>query len=234
MQHARMGGVTCGTGPLHVPPGWCSPPFPRPDHHLVACHALPGVQLWHRAVSTSLRDGWDGRRKGLDCNDSFCACAPLPLQPLRCCCTNLRPHRPTVAHCMPPAPHPCACSWELLTGRIPYSDMTPLQAAVGVVQKGLRPPIPPNCPPPLSDIMRLCWQRDPNVRPSFEQVHCPGRGVVLSRVGRGCCGRRRSLCSCGMFLLGHCAVYTTLLDLFPTCHASLFTAHTLCSLRSSR
>jgi hypothetical protein len=60
--------------------------------------------------------------------------------------------------------------WELLTGRIPYSDMTPLQAAVGVVQKGLRPPIPPNCPPPLSDIMRLCWQRDPNVRPSFEQV----------------------------------------------------------------
>ncbi|EFN58114.1 hypothetical protein CHLNCDRAFT_142454 [Chlorella variabilis] len=60
--------------------------------------------------------------------------------------------------------------WELLTARIPYSDMTPLQAAVGVVQKGLRPPIPPNCPPPLSDIMRLCWQRDPNVRPSFEQL----------------------------------------------------------------
>ncbi|KAL4445365.1 hypothetical protein ABPG77_011190 [Micractinium sp. CCAP 211/92] len=60
--------------------------------------------------------------------------------------------------------------WELLTGRIPYSDMTPLQAAVGVVQKGLRPPIPPNCPPPLSDIMRLCWQRDPSVRPSFEQL----------------------------------------------------------------
>ncbi|KAI3428796.1 hypothetical protein D9Q98_007615 [Chlorella vulgaris] len=60
--------------------------------------------------------------------------------------------------------------WELLTGRIPYSDMTPLQAAVGVVQKGLRPPIPPNCPPPLCDLMRLCWQRDPNVRPSFEQL----------------------------------------------------------------
>jgi serine/threonine protein kinase len=58
--------------------------------------------------------------------------------------------------------------WELLTGLVPYNDMTPLQAAVGVVQKGLRPPIPQNCPPPLADIMRLCWQRDPNVRPSFE------------------------------------------------------------------
>lgn len=60
--------------------------------------------------------------------------------------------------------------WELLTGQVPYNDMTPLQAAVGVVQQGLRPPIPSNCPAPLADIMRLCWQRDPMVRPSFEML----------------------------------------------------------------
>ena len=29
--------------------------------------------------------------------------------------------------------------WELLTGQIPYPGLTPLQAAVAVVQKGLRP-----------------------------------------------------------------------------------------------
>lgn len=58
--------------------------------------------------------------------------------------------------------------WELLTGEVPYSDMTPLQAAVGVVQQGLRPPIPARCPAALSDVIRLCWQRDPSVRPSFE------------------------------------------------------------------
>ena len=42
--------------------------------------------------------------------------------------------------------------WELLTGRVPYSDMTPLQAAVGVVQQGLRPPIPQHVPPALAQV----------------------------------------------------------------------------------
>nr|TKR90989.1 hypothetical protein D5086_0000227950 [Populus alba] len=37
--------------------------------------------------------------------------------------------------------------WELLTGKIPYEYLTPLQAAVGVVQKGLRPTIPKNTQP---------------------------------------------------------------------------------------
>ena len=45
--------------------------------------------------------------------------------------------------------------WELLTGRVPYSEMTPLQAAVGVVQKGLRPQIPPNTPPALAELMQV-------------------------------------------------------------------------------
>ncbi|BDA41364.1 Serine/threonine-protein kinase STY17 [Coccomyxa sp. Obi] len=60
--------------------------------------------------------------------------------------------------------------WELLTGRVPYEEMTPLQAAVGVVQKGLRPVIPANCPEGLASVMRDCWQRDARQRPSFEQL----------------------------------------------------------------
>lgn len=60
--------------------------------------------------------------------------------------------------------------WELLTGRVPYSEMTPLQAAVGVVQKGLRPQIPPNTPPALAELMQECWRRNPQERPSFEQL----------------------------------------------------------------
>lgn len=60
--------------------------------------------------------------------------------------------------------------WELLTGRVPYQEMTPLQAAIGVVQKGLRPTIPPDCPAPLANIMRQCWAKNPKDRPSFESL----------------------------------------------------------------
>ena len=60
--------------------------------------------------------------------------------------------------------------WELLTCKVPYADLTPLQAAVGVVQKGLRPPIPPNVPPALAELMQQCWQRKPDDRPSFEEA----------------------------------------------------------------
>ncbi|GFR45868.1 hypothetical protein Agub_g7320 [Astrephomene gubernaculifera] len=61
--------------------------------------------------------------------------------------------------------------WELLTCKVPYSDMTPLQAAVGVVQKGLRPGIPPNCPSPLAELMEACWGGNPAARPSFRDLH---------------------------------------------------------------
>lgn len=70
--------------------------------------------------------------------------------------------------------------WELLTGKVPYSDMTPLQAAVGVVQSGLRPEIPSQCPAQLADIMRLCWQRDPSVRPSFDILKKKFEGMYES------------------------------------------------------
>lgn len=60
--------------------------------------------------------------------------------------------------------------WELMTGKVPYAEMTPLQAAVGVVQKGLRPVIPPETPSAVADIMRECWQRAADQRPSFEAL----------------------------------------------------------------
>ncbi|GIL93113.1 hypothetical protein Vretifemale_20566 [Volvox reticuliferus] len=60
--------------------------------------------------------------------------------------------------------------WELFTCKVPYSEMTPLQAAVGVVQKGLRPVIPLNCPLPVAEIMEACWTGNPEKRPSFREL----------------------------------------------------------------
>ncbi|CAL0314495.1 unnamed protein product [Lupinus luteus] len=60
--------------------------------------------------------------------------------------------------------------WELLTRELPYSHLTPLQAAVGVVQKGLRPTIPKNTHPRLSGLLHRCWQQDPVERPNFSEI----------------------------------------------------------------
>ncbi|KAJ1702912.1 hypothetical protein LUZ63_002691 [Rhynchospora breviuscula] len=60
--------------------------------------------------------------------------------------------------------------WELLTGKIPYEYLTPLQAAVGLVQKGLRPTIPKNANPEIAKLIKRCWQQDPTKRPDFAEI----------------------------------------------------------------
>ncbi|KFK30451.1 hypothetical protein AALP_AA7G262600 [Arabis alpina] len=60
--------------------------------------------------------------------------------------------------------------WELMTGKIPYEYMTPLQAAVGVVQKGLRPTIPKNTHPKMTELLERLWEKDPTVRPDFAEI----------------------------------------------------------------
>ncbi|XP_050267795.1 serine/threonine-protein kinase STY46-like isoform X8 [Quercus robur] len=60
--------------------------------------------------------------------------------------------------------------WELLTGKLPYEQLSPLQAAVGVVQKGLRPIIPKQTPQKLGELLERCWQQDPSSRPEFSEI----------------------------------------------------------------
>ncbi|KAK7283770.1 hypothetical protein RIF29_13516 [Crotalaria pallida] len=60
--------------------------------------------------------------------------------------------------------------WELLTGKLPYENLTPLQAAIGVVQKGLRPEIPRDTHPKLVELLHHCWHQDPSFRPDFSEI----------------------------------------------------------------
>ncbi|OIV91740.1 hypothetical protein TanjilG_26593 [Lupinus angustifolius] len=60
--------------------------------------------------------------------------------------------------------------WEMVTGTIPYEDMTPIQAAFAVVNKNSRPVIPINCPLAMRALIEQCWSLQPNKRPEFWQV----------------------------------------------------------------
>ncbi|KAI4317000.1 hypothetical protein L6164_024915 [Bauhinia variegata] len=60
--------------------------------------------------------------------------------------------------------------WELLTGKLPYEHLSPLQAAVGVIQKGLRPKIPRHTHSELVELLRQCWRQDPSLRPEFAEI----------------------------------------------------------------
>ncbi|KAK7279851.1 hypothetical protein RJT34_24910 [Clitoria ternatea] len=59
--------------------------------------------------------------------------------------------------------------WELVTAKVPYDTMTPLQAALGVRQ-GLRPELPRNGHHKLLDLMQRCWEAIPSNRPSFNEI----------------------------------------------------------------
>ncbi|KVH91863.1 PAS domain-containing protein [Cynara cardunculus var. scolymus] len=60
--------------------------------------------------------------------------------------------------------------WELVTQSVPWSNMNPLQV-VGVVGfMDRRLDLPDDIDPALSSIIQDCWQSNPALRPSFENI----------------------------------------------------------------
>jgi serine/threonine protein kinase len=60
--------------------------------------------------------------------------------------------------------------WELCTLQQPYAGLNPKQVILGVVQKGLRPPVPQNVPVVLGRLIQGCWSTDPNKRPTIGNI----------------------------------------------------------------
>ncbi|KAH1097300.1 hypothetical protein J1N35_014221 [Gossypium stocksii] len=60
--------------------------------------------------------------------------------------------------------------WELLTGKLPYECLTPLQAVVGVVQKNLCSTISKHTNPKLAELLERCWQQDHALRHDFSKI----------------------------------------------------------------
>jgi len=59
--------------------------------------------------------------------------------------------------------------WELVTSKIPYENLTPLQAALSVRQ-GFRLEIPLSVHPRLSKLIQRCWEENPHTRPTFSEI----------------------------------------------------------------
>ncbi|KAK9207681.1 hypothetical protein WN944_000027 [Citrus x changshan-huyou] len=88
--------------------------------------------------------------------------------------------------------------WELITGLLPFQNMTAVQAAFAVVNKGVRPVIPNDCLPVLSEIMTRCWDTNPEVRPPFTEIVRMLENAeteIMTTRGRGAEGQRQTLTS---------------------------------------
>jgi serine/threonine protein kinase len=60
--------------------------------------------------------------------------------------------------------------YEIVARREPHTDVNPLEVGLFIRDQYLTPKIPVQCPPVLRELMQLCWQTDPNKRPSFKEI----------------------------------------------------------------
>lgn len=60
--------------------------------------------------------------------------------------------------------------WEMFYCRDPYDSMLDAQICSGVSDGWLRPEFEDDCPEPYRILAERCWQQNPEVRPSFEEV----------------------------------------------------------------
>jgi serine/threonine protein kinase len=60
--------------------------------------------------------------------------------------------------------------WELVTGMLPFQNMSAEQAALAVVNGNVRPIFPNDCFPILREIVTRCWDSNPDVRPPFTEI----------------------------------------------------------------
>ncbi|CAJ1958396.1 unnamed protein product [Sphenostylis stenocarpa] len=60
--------------------------------------------------------------------------------------------------------------WEMVSGTVPFQNMTPIQVAVAVADRDSRPIIPTHCPHDLRDLINQCWALNPDERLEFCQI----------------------------------------------------------------
>ncbi|KAL8026327.1 hypothetical protein ABFX02_14G019200 [Erythranthe guttata] len=75
------------------------------------------------------------------------------------------------------------CLWETYCCEVPYTDLSFADVSSAVVRNNLRPPIPRCCPSSLGNIMKKCWDGNPDKRPEMEDVVKMLEAIDTSRGG---------------------------------------------------
>lgn len=86
------------------------------------------------------------------------------------------------------------CLWETYCCDMPFSDLSFAEVSSAVVRQNLRPEIPRCCPSSLANIMRKCWDANPEKRPNMDEVvrlleaidTSKGGGMIPDDQSHGC------------------------------------------------
>ncbi|KAG6745998.1 hypothetical protein POTOM_050508 [Populus tomentosa] len=75
------------------------------------------------------------------------------------------------------------CLWEIYCCDMPYADLSFSEVTSAVVCQNLRPEIPRCCPSSLANVMKRCWDANPDKRPEMDEVVSMLEAIDVSKGG---------------------------------------------------
>ncbi|GAU15561.1 hypothetical protein TSUD_45980 [Trifolium subterraneum] len=90
------------------------------------------------------------------------------------------------------------CLWEIYCCDMPYLNLSFADASAAVANRNLRPEIPRCCPSVLANIMKRCWDKNPQKRPEMHDVVRMLEAIDTSKGGGMIPDDQTPLCFCFM------------------------------------
>ncbi|CAI9787291.1 unnamed protein product [Fraxinus pennsylvanica] len=75
------------------------------------------------------------------------------------------------------------CLWEMYCCDMPYPNLSFSEVTSAVVRQNLRPDIPRCCPNSFANVMRRCWDANPDKRPEMDEVVSMLEAIDTSKGG---------------------------------------------------
>ncbi|XP_024969491.1 serine/threonine-protein kinase STY13-like [Cynara cardunculus var. scolymus] len=88
------------------------------------------------------------------------------------------------------------CLWEIYCCDMPYPDLSFSEVTSAVVRQNLRPDMPRCCPSSLANVMKRCWDANPDKRPEMEEVVSMLEAIDTSKGGGMIPGDEAQGCLC--------------------------------------